>query len=201
MKKMYAKRQGMTLVEILFAFAIITTVLTLAYGSALSAWRSATSANQRTQAQYLAQQGLESIRAAREQDGFRWSDFIDSLPTTGGVFHMVLVQNGGAESASSYVCPAGQSPCRFEVRNTAVGLSAVGSNLAAPVNTDATIYTLALRPDGYYVRGNPTVRQSGSPKNVSDVTAVVFTAELSWTSASGVANSSLNASTIISETE
>lgn len=190
----------MTLVEILFAFAIITTVLTLAYGSALSAWRSATSANQRTQAQYLAQQGLESIRAAREQSGFRWSDFVDSMPTTGGNFHVVLVQNGGAESASSFVCPAGQSPCRFEVRNGSVGLRAVGSNLASPTNTDATAYTLALRPDGYFVRGNAT-RQAGSPRGVANVTAVVFTADLSWTSASGVANSSLNASTIISETE
>lgn len=201
MKTMHTKRPGMTLVEILFAFAIITTVLTLAYGSALSAWRSATSANQRTQAQYLAQQGLESIRAAREQNGFRWSDFVDAMPTTGGTFHVVLVQNGGAESASSYVCPPGQSPCRFEVRNGAVGLQAVGSNLDTPTNTDATAYTLALRPDGYYVRGNPTVRQAGSPRGVANVTAVVFTAELTWTSASGVANSSLNASTIISETE
>lgn len=202
MKKTHSKRPGMTLIEIIFAFAIITTVLTLAYGSALTAWRSAAGANQRTQAQYLAQQGIESIRAAREQTGFDWQDFINSMPAGSGGFHMVLRQNSGAESASTFVCPPATAPCSFEVEDGPVPLSAIGSNLdpALATNSDATEYTLEILPESYYVRGN-AVEQSGSPRNVSNVTAVVFTARVTWRSTSGVADSSLNASTIISETE
>ncbi len=203
MKKMHTKRPGLTLVEIIFAFAIITTVLTLAYGSALSAWRSAASANQRTQAQYLAQQGLESIRAAREQNTFRWSDFITALSSTGGSFHMVLRQSTGAESASSFVCPAGAEPCTFEIRANGVGLNAIGSNLdpALATNSDSTDYTLVLRPSGYYLPGDLAPRGGVPPAGATNVKAVVFNAQVTWTSASGTPNSSLNSSTIISETE
>lgn len=204
MRKMYTRRSGMTLVEIIFAFAIITTVLTLAYGSALSAWRSASSANQRTQAQYLAQQGLESIRAAREQNTFRWSDFITALSATGGSFHMVLRQSTGAESASSFVCPAAAAPCTFEIRSGGITLNAIGSNLdpSLATNSDATDYTLVLQPDGYYVLGDLATKRAGvPPAGATNVKAVVFNARVTWTSASGTPNSSLNSSTIISETE
>lgn len=196
-------QQGMTLVEILFAFAIVSTVLTIAYASALNAWRNAVSANQRTQAQFIAQQGIESIRAFRESQGFAWSGvdgFIDDLPNTGGDFHLALVADGGPPNARSYVCPTWSSECKFEIQTGSAPLNAVGaagdtSDGSALSINDSTIYTLTIRPINFFVEDND-VAQTGAIPIDGEVTAITFEAVVSWTSATNV-NSNAVASTII----
>lgn len=87
------KPSGLTLIEIIFSIAILGTVITLAYASALAAWRSAQSANQRTQAQYLVQQAIESVRAYRDTtvatNNFNWTTFVsDTKLKTGFVVQL-----------------------------------------------------------------------------------------------------------------
>ncbi len=193
-------RRGMTLVEILFAFAIVATVLTLSYAAALNAWRSAVAANQRTQAQYLVQQGMESVRAYRESSGFVWDGtggFISSLPAIGDAFHMELEQNDGTSSANNFVCSF--SPCQFKVESGTVGLNAVGtaSHSGTPSIRDVTVYTLAIRPVNYFVKDNDAPQTTGSIASASDpVTSITFEATITWTDANNVV-SNLKTSTII----
>ena len=103
------KRSGMTLIEILFSVAIIGTVLTVAYSAALSAWRSAASANQRSEAQYVAQNSLETIKSYRDlstsptaQKRMLWSG-----ATNGGL--------GGFLQELRATVPSGSTKARFNV--------------------------------------------------------------------------------------
>lgn len=196
-------RRGMTLVEILFAFAIVATVLTLSYAAALNAWRSAVAANQRTQAQYLVQQGMESVRAYRESSGFVWDGtggFISSLPIIGTVdaFHMKLEQNDGTSNADDFVCRI--SPCQFKVENGTVPLNAVGTashSGGTPSIRDVTVYTLAIRPVNYFIKDNDAPQTTGSIASASDpVTSITFEVTITWTDANNVV-SNLKTSTII----
>lgn len=198
------QRPGMTLVEILFAFAIVSVVLTLSYASALNAWSSAVAANQRTQAQYLVQQGVESIRAYRES-GMDWTAFITALPDStspddtdpGSVFHIVMNDNG-VPNARSYVCSAPDpADCQFAVTPGAASLNSVGSVGETNSTTDNTVYMLSIRPVGHFLERNPA-EQSGPPVGATVVTAVSFEAKITWTDANGVVSNAV-ASTIITE--
>jgi type II secretory pathway pseudopilin PulG len=190
----------MTLVEILFAFAIVSVVLTLSYASALNAWRSAVAANQRTQAQYLVQQGVESIRAYRES-GLDWTAFINDLPhdtNPDSVFHIVMNETGFPSNASSYVCsdPINHT-CKFAVVNDFADLNSVGSVGEGGSTTDNTVYRLSIRPVGHFEENNPDV-VAGPPFGATNVTAVSFEAMITWTDANGVPSNAV-ASTIITE--
>ncbi len=188
--------KGMTLIEIIFAFAIISTVLTLAYAASLSAWRTATSSNQRTQGQYLVQQSIEAVKAYRESSDFIWGNFVDELANSGGSFHMVLLDKNSAAIDNSFVCPSGSEPCKFSlVSGDDTNLKSVGSNTSVP---DNTTFTLKIRPSEYYEANNDTPNAGAPAPGNDSVTAVNLIAEITWTDTNGIA-SNLAASTIITE--
>ncbi len=190
-----ANKDGMTLIEIIFAFAIVATVLTLAYAASLGAWRTATSSNQRTQAQYLVQQSLEAVKAYRDS-GVDWSDFTDEMATSPAGFYMVLIDKNGTEITNSFVCPTGSEPCKFKVVSGEDNdLASIGSNTSVP---DNTTFVLKIRPAEYYVSNSDTASAGAPPAGDSTVTAVNLIAEIRWTDTNGIA-SNLAASTIITE--
>lgn len=184
-------KKGMTLVEIIFAFAIVSTLLTLAYAAALSAWQSAVASNQRTQAQYLVQQSLEAVKAYRESSDFVWGDFLDDIDNSG--FHIVLLNNSGAVVNNGFVCPTGQDPCHFQINSGAQSQHSIGANTSLP---DNTTFNLAIEEVEHFVANQaaPTPGRSSAP----NVTAVTLVARITWTSAQGVA-SNLAVSTILTE--
>jgi prepilin-type N-terminal cleavage/methylation domain-containing protein len=194
--KTQRNKNGMTLIEIMFAFAIIATVLTLSYAASLNAWRTATSSNQRTQAQYLVQQSLEAVKAYRETEDFFWDDFMDELAGASSGFYMVMLNKDGSEIPNSYVCPAGAEPCEFKLNSGEDNdLKSIGSNTSVP---DNTTFILKIRPAEYYEANSNSANGGAPPAGSDNITAVNLIAEITWTDTNGIV-SNLAASTIITE--
>lgn len=64
--------RGDTLIEVIFAFAILATIIGYAFTGAIQARKTALAAQQRTQAVFIAQQQTESLKAYR--DSLPWDD-------------------------------------------------------------------------------------------------------------------------------
>ncbi len=75
MKKLMSSRRprrpaGDTLIEVLFAFTILSAVISVAFGGALSSYKSAQTAQNRTQALFLAQYQADALKTYR--DSLAW---------------------------------------------------------------------------------------------------------------------------------
>lgn len=71
-------RRGDTLIEVVFALAILATLLTVLTTSAISSWRTSRLAGERTQASAYIQEQVEALRAYRA--GKTWAAFTTSIP-------------------------------------------------------------------------------------------------------------------------
>ena len=75
MKKLMSSRRprrpaGDTLIEVLFAFTILSAVISVAFGGALSSYKSAQTAQNRTQALFLAQYQADALKTYRDSLGW-----------------------------------------------------------------------------------------------------------------------------------
>ena len=183
------KQQGMTLVEILFAFAIIGTVVTVAYSSALRAWRTGVSANQRTQAQYMAQDQIERLRAYRDlsdsdtaQTEMNWNDFVSR------VF---------ARTIHIEPCAAIDNCVWKLVDNALLQTAAVGDQSGA--------YSVSLRAVRPYCTKSAIVTSEtstpGTCGGASQVSAVDVQAVVSWNDANGVLSNTIATTQLIAPSE
>jgi len=68
---------GDTLIEVLFAFTILSAVISVAFGGALSSYKSAQTAQNRTQALFLAQYQADALKTYR--DSLAWDGSENSL--------------------------------------------------------------------------------------------------------------------------
>ncbi len=188
MKRAY-RQKGMTLVEILFAFAIIGTVVTVAYSSALRAWRTGVSANQRTQAQYMAQDQLERLRAYRDlsdsntaQTEMNWDNFVSRVFAR--PIHIVP-------------CAAIEDCVWKLVDNALSQTAAVGDQSGA--------YSISIRAVRPYCTNSAIVTtEASTPGNcggVSQVSAVDVQAVVSWNDANGVASNAIATTQLIAPSE
>lgn len=193
------RRSGMTLVEIIFALAIVSTVLTLAYAAALGAWRNATAASQRTQAQYMIQQTVEALKAYRESDDFVWSDFITEINTVGTPMHIGLEQADGTVTPNDYSCsqvsapPAGNQ-CHFVLQSGQAHMTPVGANVLVASND---VIDITITPQAYFTAGNPGENAIAGPLP-NNTTAITFVVRAEWNDANGIASNAA-VSTIITE--
>ncbi|MFO0955756.1 MAG: prepilin-type N-terminal cleavage/methylation domain-containing protein [Candidatus Saccharibacteria bacterium] len=182
-----ASRSGLTLVEILFSLAIITTVVTLAYGSALSAWKSAVSANQRTQAQYLLQMSIENIRAYRDR-----ADLANPWVT------LLSEPNFKSPSGFAMKCDNLPTTCTWQIDTAPATWQAAGSQVNL---SDATAYLVTVKPVWAWTTDPVTgLKSEGdySPATQPDrIDAISFIAEVTYQDAKGI-SSSAKVSTIIS---
>ena len=178
----------MTLIEILFAFAIIGSVLTVAYASALRAWRTAVSANQRTQAQYVAQDQLERLRGFRDmtdsttnQERMDWNVFLSKLyPPAGSVPEVRIEKCDNTED------------CVWKIEDGPKALTVPGDA--------STSYTYSVTPKRLYCVGESTASPTvppAAPNNCDPlgVAAVDLQAKVSWNDANGNPDSQLIATT------
>jgi type II secretory pathway pseudopilin PulG len=77
------KHRGDTLVEVLFAFAILSLVMSTAFSGALSAYKSSLAAQNQTQANFVAQYQAEALKTYR--DALEWDSAIYPSFLTGFV--------------------------------------------------------------------------------------------------------------------
>ncbi|MEI6581916.1 MAG: hypothetical protein WCN86_03525 [bacterium] len=82
MKKLMSSRRphrpaGDTLIEVLFAFTILSAVISVAFSGALSSYKSAQTAQNRTQALFLAQYQADALKTYR--DSLAWDSTENNL--------------------------------------------------------------------------------------------------------------------------
>lgn len=80
-------RPGDTLIEVLFAFVILATIVGFAFTGAMQAWRAAVDAQDRTQATLVAQYYADGLKTYRDSIG--WSQQKD------GLFSPTFLDGGG----------------------------------------------------------------------------------------------------------
>jgi len=66
------KPKGDTLIEVLFAFVILSSIISIAFSGALSSYKTAISAQNRTQALFLAQYQADALKTYR--DSLDWNN-------------------------------------------------------------------------------------------------------------------------------
>lgn len=84
------KQRGDTLLDIVFSMVIVGIIIAVGYASALFSWRVAKTAQQRTQAYYLAQYQTEALIAYKNARG--WGEFSSNLKTK--TFYMKKTPDG-----------------------------------------------------------------------------------------------------------
>lgn len=72
MKLLRTKQKGDTLIEVLFAFVILSSITSIAFSGALSSYKTAISAQNRTQALFLAQYQADALKTYR--DSLDWNN-------------------------------------------------------------------------------------------------------------------------------
>lgn len=127
-------RRGDTLIEVVFALAILATLLTVLTTSAIASWRTSRLAGERTQASAYVQEQVEALKAYRASK--TWGDFTATVPAqNGGSFHMFTESRaavGGGYNWWWVVKPGTYNPRNFTVsivnngtRNVAAGAGEV----------------------------------------------------------------------------
>jgi prepilin-type N-terminal cleavage/methylation domain-containing protein len=199
MKRMKRTSHGMTLIEIIFALAIVGTLLTLSYAAALGAWRNATAANQRTQAQYMIQQTMEALKAYRESDDFDWGAFIAEVNPAGNPIYIGLQQADGSITTNNFSCQSAPIPpatCKFVLQSGTTGIIPVGSNVNV---ASSTPFTIEIKPIQYFTENTLGGTEINASMNLPDTTtAITFLVTARWDDANGIASNAA-ASTIITE--
>jgi len=166
----------MTIVEILFALAIITLVLVTAYTASIKAWQSAVEANHRTEAQYLAQNALEGVKGYRNltdapvsSQSFDWSGsggFLDKITTT--------------YSGSGFLI----EPCALVVPDdtTCEWKYAAGPKDMKVAGDDATTFKVTVKLLSWYCAGSAAVVTTTPCGTYADYKAVNLQATVTWPS-------------------
>ncbi len=65
-------RRGDTLIEVLFAFAILSAIIAVSFSGAMNSYKSALSAQNQTQASFVAQYQADALKTYR--DSLEWND-------------------------------------------------------------------------------------------------------------------------------
>jgi prepilin-type N-terminal cleavage/methylation domain-containing protein len=81
-------RRGDTLIEVIFALAILATILTVVTSGAITAWRTSRAAGERAQAAAIATEQVEALRSYKQAS--EWVDFRDTVPAPGTFYHMEI---------------------------------------------------------------------------------------------------------------
>lgn len=185
------QRKGMTLIEIIFSMAILGTVITITFGAALSAWRNAQAANQRTQAQYVAQDQIERLKARRNDKNFSWLS--DATLGITGFVDEVLVNQGN--NFSMDICNPtppipSPDPCTFKVVAGNRSYLVTGKAIS---DTDATPFTVNIQATGVFDSANDPLNAEAKPLGSvanDQIQAIQFKVTVTWPPATGRTDSS-----------
>ena len=151
MKKLMSSRRprrpaGDTLIEVLFAFTILSAVISVAFGGALSSYKSAQTAQNRTQALFLAQYQADALKTYRDSLGWDSAE----NPAASFLNANTLSSSATLTAMSVYLSPSTNSFCMVP----AGGLTywKVQDTTTTPSSCDERAKTLAPNLN------NPTVQ-------------------------------------------
>ncbi|MBP9827267.1 prepilin-type N-terminal cleavage/methylation domain-containing protein [Candidatus Saccharibacteria bacterium] len=177
MKKQPRLRPGLTLIEVVFALAILSTLVMTAYSITLRAYRYALSSKQRTVGQYALQNALESVRAYRaDSDNFNWVSFVTSIrDINASKTFLVVPENNPATPTHWSVVSAPDNAATF--------------NFVSPLSDIAT-YNIRIQASFY--------KGTATESDISQVDTVRLDARVEWVSATGV-DSNAEANTFLTK--
>lgn len=172
------KHRGDTLIEVLFAFAILATIIGFSFTGALGGYKSALAAQNRTQATFVAQyqaDGLKTYRDSLDWDGSSGSaSFLGGFAPTNMESMSLIIANGTRFCMEAFKPASGPSIWRVE---TSTAICSTNSNSIAKTlapNLDSPEISVTLKDD-QPVSPNPinpnrkvaTVIVSWQPRNTS----------------------------------
>lgn len=176
--------RGDTLIEVLFAFVILATIVGFAFSGAIHAWKVSMNAQERTQATLVAQYYADGLKTYRDsigwsvqKDGLVGPTFLDgggdgfSAPLPG----MVSYINGPGQFCMELI-PAATGPQNWEVETVLENCSSyIKSTLAPNLQSPqvAIILKAATMPNPDQVTATVTV--SWLPGNTNTRESVVNT--------------------------
>ena len=163
---MKLKLRGDTLVEVLFAFAILSLVVSTAFSGSLSAYKSSLAAQNQTQANFVAQYQAEALKTYR--DALEWND--SNFPNF----------LAGYSQKGSNSLPALAS--YFNTSNKFCMLKATADNMVYwKVEEDDAICNDTLRNSLAPELGNNSKLEiTLEPNDVKDSTQVTATVKVTW---------------------
>lgn len=185
---MIQKPAGDTLIEVMIAFAILSSVIGISFSGAMAGYKSTLAAQDRTQATLLAQYQADGLKTYR--DSLEWDDETGGLPSflngssgVGGVLPAMIDSNNNQN-----FCMVVSDTANWEVQSNAdspTGLCSLQASALAP-NMEAltTRIDLPIRfdPSGEVAaEQTATVTVSWLPRNSSTREAVVNTLILTKT--------------------
>ena len=185
---MIQKPAGDTLIEVMIAFAILSSVIGISFSGAMAGYKSTLAAQDRTQATLLAQYQADGLKTYR--DSLEWDDETGGLPSflngssgVGGVlpamidsnnnknFCMVVLDTANWEVESNADSPTGL--CSLQASALAPNMEALTTWIDLPIRFDPSGEVAAEQ--------TATVTVSWLPRNSSTREAVVNTLILTKT--------------------
>ncbi len=185
---MIQKPAGDTLIEVMIAFAILSSVIGISFSGAMAGYKSTLAAQDRTQATLLAQYQADGLKTYR--DSLEWDDETGGLPSflngssgVGGAlpamsqssnnqnFCMVVSDTANWEVEPNTVSPTGK--CSLQASALAPNMEALTTQIDLPTRFDPSGEVAAEQ--------TATVTVSWLPRNSSTREAVVNTLILTKT--------------------
>ena len=185
---MIQKPAGDTLIEVMIAFAILSSVIGISFSGAMAGYKSTLAAQDRTQATLLAQYQADGLKTYR--DSLEWDDETGGLPSflngssgVGGELPAMIDSNNNKNfcmvvlDATNWVVQSNADSPTGSCRDQA---SALAPNMEA-LTTQIDLSGVPPGAGGVVVEQTATVTVSWLPRNSSTREAVVNTLILTKT--------------------
>ncbi len=178
MKKLMSSRRprrpaGDTLIEVLFAFTILSAVISVAFGGALSSYKSAQTAQNRTQALFLAQYQADALKTYR--DSLAWdstenlaASFLNAntLSSSATLTAMSVYLSPSTNSFCMELVPAaGASLAYWKVQTTIANCTSSAKVTLAPNLNDPTMQITLGADTGDSIKATVTVSYKAANKS------------------------------------
>jgi len=134
---------GDTLIEVLFAFTILSAIISVSFGGALSSYKSAQTAQNRTQALFLAQYQADALKTYR--DSLAWDSTENALASflNAGSVNLTAMSTK-ASSGDPFCMEANTTPTRYwKVSTNTVNCNTAAKTLAPNLNSPTVQITLS----------------------------------------------------------
>lgn len=142
-RRRHRRPAGDTLIEVLFAFTILSAVISVAFGGALSSYKSAQTAQNRTQALFLAQYQADALKTYR--DSLAWDGTENALASflNAGSVNLTAMSTK-ASSGDPFCMEANTTPTRYwKVSTNTVNCNDSARALAPNLNSPTVQITLS----------------------------------------------------------
>lgn len=169
-----AKPKGDTLIEVLFAFAILSAVIAVAFSGAMNSYKSAQTAQNRTQALFLAQYHADALKTYRDSLDWDYAEnplasFLDAGANSTDLTAMRFYASGGTAFCMARVTAVDHY---WKVRTNLVNCDDTASNHAPNLNSPTVRITLSAI-DATNNSTKATVTVSYNAANKSTITEKV----------------------------